>query len=152
MKVNDSGVVIRKMTREDAQAVAELDKACFANPWSVGSFEYEAAENPLADYLVAQGGDGSIVGYAGIWNIIDEGHITNVAVRTDFRRKGIAEKMIAELIARSSASGVARFTLEVRVSNEPAQKVYRKFGFTEAGYRRRFYEDNGEDAIIMWKE
>jgi [ribosomal protein S18]-alanine N-acetyltransferase len=152
MKFGEHEITIRRMRRTDAAAVAALDILCFACPWSVESFEYEAADNPLAYYLVAVTEDGSIAGYAGIWHILNEGHITNVAVRPDMRGRGLGDKIISELLTCSSVAGVVKFTLEVRVSNASAINVYKKFGFVEAGFRKSYYEDNGEDAIIMWKE
>lgn len=152
MKFADRQIEIRKMTVQDAASVAELDKICFATPWSKESFAYEACHNPLAYYLVAEAEGGSIVGYIGIWNILDEGHITNVGVHPDLRGRGIGERLISEILACSGVAGAKRYTLEVRVSNEAALRTYRKFGFVEAGLRLNYYEDNGEDAIIMWRE
>jgi len=152
MSEDNLDILIRKMDPGDAAVAAAIDQICFAAPWSLKSFEYETSENPLALYLVAEIPGGGIVGYAGIWNILDEGHITNVAVLPEFRGKGIARRLIADIIERSMAEGAVRFTLEVRVSNGSARKVYEKFGFVETGLRKNYYEDNGEDAIIMWKE
>jgi len=152
MKFADREIIIRKMVATDAVSVAELDQLCFETPWSKESFEYEASLNPLAYYLVAEAEDGSIVGYMGIWHILDEGHITNVAVHPALRGRGLADKLISEIIACSDVIGMKKYTLEVRVSNEAALRTYRKFGFVEAGLRMNYYEDNGEDAIIMWKE
>ncbi len=152
MKFADKEVEIRKMLASDVSGVSELDKLCFANPWSNESFEYEICSNPLAFYLVAEAENGLIVGYMGIWHILDEGHITNVAVHPELRGRGLADKLISEVIACSDVAGVRRYTLEVRVSNASALHVYKKFGFKEAGVRPNYYEDNGEDAIIMWRE
>lgn len=152
MKFADREIIIRKMTAQDSYGVAELDKVCFITPWSRESFEYEASLNPLAYYLVAEAEDGSIVGYMGIWHILDEGHITNVAVHPSLRCRGLAEKLISEILACSDVIGMRKYTLEVRISNEAAVRVYKKFGFIESGVRINYYEDNGEDAIIMWKE
>ncbi len=152
MKFANREIEIRKMTVSDSANVAKLDRVCFTTPWSEESFEYEAHLNPLAYYLVAEAEDGSIVGYMGIWHILDEGHITNVAVHPDFRDRGLGSKLISEIIACSDVVGMKRYTLEVRVSNEAALHTYRKFGFSEAGLRTNYYEDDGEDAIIMWKE
>ena len=95
--------------------------------------------------------DGVLCGYVGIWKIVDEGHITNVAVSPDYRRRHIARAMLEALIARCGQNGITSYTLEVRVGNEPAIKLYEGLGFTAAGLRKGYYEDNGEDALIMWK-
>jgi len=92
---------------------------------------------------------GSIVGYAGMWLMVDEAHITTIAVRNRHRGKGLGELLLASLIEGASAAGSGRITLEVRVSNESAQALYRKYGFRQAGTRRRYYSDNNEDAYIM---
>ena len=145
-----SHVTIRRAKERDEGKLTELDAACFALPWSRDAFHQELCENPHALYLVAESGE-TIAGYAGLWGILDEGHITNVAVREEWRGRGIAEWLIQELLARAREGGQTRFTLEVRPSNEPAIALYKKMGFTEAGRRKYYYEDNGEDALILWK-
>jgi ribosomal-protein-alanine N-acetyltransferase len=152
MIFGNRNIHIRNLKVEDAEEVAALDALCFAAAWSKESFEYEARDNPLAYYLVAEAEEGDIVGYVGVWHILNEGHITNVAVHPDMRKRGLGDKLISELIARSNVAGMKRYTLEVRVSNQTAINVYRKFGFVEAGIRKNYYEDNSEDALIMWKD
>ena len=117
----------------------------------VDEFLKEISENNIALYLVAEIA-GQIVGYAGMWLIIDEGHITNVAVHPNFRRRHIGEAIVSVLLAEAQAEGITRQTLEVRVSNFAAQRLYEKFGFQACGIRKGYYEDNHEDAIIMWRE
>ena len=92
---------------------------------------------------------GSIVGYAGMWLMVDEGHITTIAIRERWRGRGLGELLLASLIQAASEMGAERITLEVRVSNEAAQNLYRKYGFRQEGLRRRYYSDNNEDAYIM---
>ena len=144
-------MIIRKAEDRDVVSMAELDKICFAAPWSEDSFRFEVNENPMALYIVAEI-DGRLAGYAGLWLIVDEGHITNVAVHPDFRRKHIGQAIISVLLAAAEEAGAMSQTLEVRVSNEPAQKLYSKFGFKSAGVRKGYYEDNKEDAMIMWRQ
>ena len=144
-------MIIRKAEERDVTAMAELDKICFAAPWSEESFRFEVNENPRALYIVAEV-DGRLAGYAGMWHIVDEGHITNVAVHPDFRRKHIGQAIISVLLGAAEEVGAMSQTLEVRVSNEPAQKLYSKFGFKSAGVRKGYYEDNKEDAMIMWRQ
>lgn len=142
--------VIRAAAPADAQQMAALDKICFTVPWSLESFEQELTVNDKAIYIVAEI-DGQLAGYAGMWQILDEGHITNVAVSPEHRRQGIAAAVLTELIAEGSRRGIRAFTLEVRASNVAAQELYRGFGFQTAGIRPGYYEDNKEAALIMWR-
>ena len=130
--------------------LAELEKLCFAVPWPEQAF-WEEIENPLARYSVVLCG-GEIVGYAGYWHIVDEGHITNIAVHPAHRRRALASRLLDNMLAQAKAADIRLLTLEVRASNAPAIALYRKFGFCEAGVRKRYYSDNGEDAWIMTKE
>lgn len=143
-------LVIRRGEEKDILAIEELEKQCFATPWSYESLKYDIVENNRALYLVAEI-EGEIVGYVGIWKIVDEGHITNVAVSPAHRRKHIASALLETLFRVTERAGVVQHTLEVRAGNEGAIKLYEGFGFKEAGLRRGYYEDNGEDAIIMWR-
>ncbi|MCL1982983.1 MAG: ribosomal protein S18-alanine N-acetyltransferase [Clostridiales bacterium] len=145
------GVIIKRASIGDVWPLAEMDKICFSQPWSEQSFYEEIVCNKLARYLIAEIG-GVMAGYAGIWVVLDEGHITNVAVHPDFRRKGIAKALISSLIESSAAEGVTMFTLEVRASNNDAISLYKRLGFTVHGSRKAYYDDNDEDAMIMWKK
>ena len=166
-----SEIRIRVATAEDIDAMTELDATCFSAPWSRASFEAELTTNQLAWYLVAdemiptcEDADdlfnsetdedrvGLLIGYAGLWAIEDEGHITNVAVHPDYRRMHLGSILVDMLIAQTRQEGLRRFTLEVRVSNHAAIALYEKFGFVSAGIRKGYYEDNNEDAMIMWLE
>jgi len=140
--------VIRFMRLRDVDAVAELEQAVFARPWSRESFRQELTRNAVARYLVAEE-NGEILGYAGAWIIMDESHITNIAVREDARGRGIGRKLTAELLQILSNLGACYATLEVRVSNERAQNLYKSLGFISVGKRKRYYEDNNEDAYLM---
>jgi len=143
-------LIVRLAEERDIIPMAEMDILCFSAPWSEESFRKEITDNRLAFYIVAEI-DGRMVGYAGLWGIVDEGHITNVAVHPDFRRKGIGEALITVLLSHTRENGILSHTLEVRASNEAAISLYMKFGFEPAGLRKNYYEDNGEDAIIMWR-
>lgn len=140
---------IVRMTEKDVKAVAELEKKCFAVPWSEKSF-HDEMKNKLAIYFVAKAG-GRCVGYAGFWNVSGEGGITNVAVLPEYRRQGIGSMLIAEMIKTAVKLKLDLLTLEVRKSNIGAQGLYKKFGFDIIGERKRYYSDNGEDAWIMTK-
>ena len=144
-------LIIRQAEERDIMAIEGLEQVCFSDPWSYESLEHDILNNKLSFYIVAEV-EGVVCGYVGIWNIVDEGHITNVAVSPDYRRKHIASNMLDVLIASCQEAGVERFTLEVRAGNEPAKALYAGKGFKEIGVRKGYYQDNGEDAIIMWRE
>lgn len=146
-----SELIVRQATGEDAAQIAEIEKQCFAVPWSYESLHHDITENKRALYITAEA-DGKICGYVGVWKILDEGHITNVAVTPEYRRRHIASAMLGVLLEVLKDNAVSSCTLEVRAGNEAAKALYRSFGFAEAGVRKGYYEDNGEDAIIMWKE
>lgn len=144
-------LIVRQAEERDIKPMAEMDNLCFSAPWSEESFETEIKNNHLAFYIVAEIG-GRMAGYAGLWCIVDEGHITNVAVHPDFRRRGIGEALISVLLTHTLENGITSHTLEVRASNQAAIALYTKFGFEPEGLRKNYYEDNGEDAIIMWRK
>ena len=145
---NAPGVIIRRMRLSDVDAVAAIEQATFARPWSRESFRQEMERNKAARYLVAEK-DGQVIGYAGAWIILDESHITNIAVAEQERGRGVGRKLTEALMQYISNLGAAYATLEVRVSNERAQNLYKSLGFVSVGKRRRYYEDNGEDAFLM---
>ncbi|HZK88026.1 MAG TPA: ribosomal protein S18-alanine N-acetyltransferase [Anaerovoracaceae bacterium] len=147
-----SEIVIRKATEKDVGQIADLDKICFSAPWSEQAFDKELKENDLAFYILAEVKDtGQIVGYAGVWLIQGEGHITNVAVHPEFRRKHIGMEIVEVLMKESrKQAGTKTFTLEARKSNTVAIELYKKFGFVEVGIRKGYYQENKEDAVIMW--
>lgn len=141
-------LTIRRMTAQDLEAVAELDRISFTTPWSRNSYRYELLENPHAHLWVAEQA-GQIVGVLAAWLILDELHIGTVAVHPAHRRQGIGAKLVETALRKSSARGARRAHLEVRKSNLPAQKLYARFGFEIVGERRRYYPDNREDALLM---
>lgn len=141
-------VVVEPMTLDDVAAVHEIERLSFSTPWPVHAFEQELRGNRLARYIVARAGD-RVVGFAGLWLMVDEGHVTTFGVHPDWRRQGIGRQLLLNLAELSSAIGARRMTLEVRVSNEGAQALYRTFGFEVAGTRARYYTDDGEDALVM---
>ena len=140
--------VIRRMRREDLETIADIEEATFATPWSRDSFRKELEENRVARYLVADL-DGQVVGYAGAWIVMDESHITNIAVAEAYRGQGIGKKLTAALLQYLSNLGANYATLEVRVGNQRAIRMYQRLGFVSVGKRKRYYEDNGEDAYLM---
>ncbi len=138
----------RQMTPEDAAGVELVEKASFAVPWSREAFWQEAASERAFYLLVLE--DERIIGYAGTWIILDEAQITNVAIAPEYRGQGIGSQLMKELICQVKARGATAMTLEVRPSNAPAIALYTSFGFRDTGRRPGYYQDNGEDAIIMW--
>lgn len=136
------------MNIDDVQVVAGIEKATFAKPWSMADFTYEMESNPVARYVVAEQAE-QVLGFAGAHIILDEGHITNVAVLKEARGQGIGRKLMNALIQYAANLGVRYLTLEVRAGNEPAIALYRSLGFIKVTVRKKYYNDNGEDALLM---
>jgi len=144
-------VTFEEMHLEDLSQVVEIEKVSFPTPWSRSAFACEILQNGFADYVVAKIED-MVVGYGGMWLILDEAHITNVAVRPGYRMKNIGRSLMMEIIRRAILMGVNNMTLEVRPTNTVARRLYTSLGFQEKGIRKGYYADTNEDAIIMWKE
>lgn len=142
------GVVLVPMRGGHLDEIARIERAVFSDPWSRALFEEELANPSLAVTRVAERG-GRVAGYAVAWIVLDELHVGNVAVAPAERRRGIAAALVGELFALARDRGCLRATLEVRVSNEGAIALYERFGFRPVALRRRYYRDNGEDALIM---
>ncbi len=139
---------IAEMTAEDIPAVHAIESASFPTPWPPYAFRQELETNRLARYLVVRAGE-RVIAYAGIWLMVDEAHITTFAVLPAYRRRGIGGLLLVELMELSTDLGAVVCTLEVRLSNAAARKLYQEFGFKPVGVRPRYYTDNGEDALIM---
>ena len=139
-------IEIERMTMADVDDIAEVEKRCFERPWSRQSFVNEM-ENAHAVYFAAKDG-GRAIGYAGCWEVSGEGDITNVAVAPEYRRRGVASRLLDGLIKYAAEQEMELLTLEVRKSNIAAQRLYEKFGFKVIGERKRYYSDR-EDALIM---
>ena len=147
-----SEIYISKMTKDDVENVAAIEAEAYGkHHWAKSSF-YDEMSNNLAKYYVAKTITGELVGYAGTWHIIDEGHITTIAVKKDYLRNHIGEAIIKQIIDDCYKDGIKYLTLEVRVSNIPAIKLYEKYAFQSLGTRKGYYQDNNEDALIMWTE
>ena len=140
-------VTIRRMTLADVDSVHAIENATFARPWKRDDFVKEMTKNTCARYLVAEV-DSRIVGFAGAWIVLDEAHVTNIAVAADCRGRGIGRKLTEALMQYAANLGVVYATLEVRRSNAVAQSLYKSLGFEYVGVRKRYYEDNGEDAFL----
>lgn len=143
-------IKITKMTKDDLEGIYEVEKTAFPIPWPITSFE-EELKNIFATYLVAKL-DNRIVGYLGLWFVMDECHITNIAVHSDFRKQNIATRLIQEMFKLCKEHETTYITLEVRKSNVPAISLYKKFGFKDEVIRKDYYknpDNTREDAIIM---
>lgn len=141
--------VFRPMNVNDLAAIVEIESLSFTIPWSVNAFYNELTQNQFARYFVVEQ-DGRVVGYAGMWLIMDEAHITNIAIHPDYRGQKRGEKLLRRLMEEARSHGMRKMTLEVRRSNKVAQNLYEKMGFYATGFRPRYYSDNNEDAMIMW--
>ena len=141
-------IIIRRMTAGDVDGVYAIEVDTFQKPWRREDFVREMTENVCARYLVAVSGE-EIVGFAGAWIVLDEAHITNIAVRKEYRGRGIGRALTAGVMQYAANLGVTVMTLEVRQSNLVAQSLYRSLKFTTASVRKKYYEDNGEDALFM---
>ena len=139
------------MTADHLDQVAEIEQICFSDPWSRRMLS-EHLENECAATLVALSENGTVLGYAGLLVVLDEGYITNVAVRPEYRRQGIAGELLRVLHRFAEGNKMAFLTLEVRDSNASARALYTKHGFKEVGVRKNYYDHPKEDAIIMTLE
>ncbi|MEO2077139.1 MAG: ribosomal protein S18-alanine N-acetyltransferase [Bacillus sp. (in: firmicutes)] len=141
--------VFRYMRDEDIDQVLEVEHASFTTPWSREAFYNELHNNKFAVYIVLED-DNRIIGYCGTWVVIDEAHVTNVAIMPGYRGKKLGEALMTKLMSVAREMGARSMTLEVRVTNHIAQSLYRKLGFQNGGIRKNYYSDNQEDALVMW--
>lgn len=145
-------ITIKPMTQADIDNVIAIEAASYGeHHWSKESF-FNELSNELAKYYCAFDNNGNLMGYAGTWQILEEAHLTNIAVSPDFRRRKVAESLLAVVIDECRKNGIKYITLEVRVSNTPAINLYEKYGFKSLGTRKGYYQNNNEDALIMWTE
>jgi [ribosomal protein S18]-alanine N-acetyltransferase len=145
----DESIVFRFMREEDIDQVLEIEHASFATPWSREAFYNELNMNKFAVYIVLEV-DQKVVGYCGVWVVIDEAHVTNIAILPKYRGRKFGEALMQNLFDVAKTMGAKSMTLEVRVTNYVAQALYRKFGFQKGGLRKNYYTDNQEDALVMW--
>ncbi len=144
-------LVIDPMTYADLAAVQAIETASFTTPWPSHAYRNELETNRLAHYLVVRAG-GEVIGYAGVWLMVDEAHVTTFAVTPAWRRRRIGERLLVDLLDLAIARGAREATLEVRLSNLAARRLYEKYGFRPVGIRPRYYSDDHEDALIMTTE
>ena len=144
---------LEPLAEADLDEVVEIEKLCFGTPWGRALFSEELKATGICFWSKAVPGAGGpkVAGYMGFWRAVDEAHITNVAVRPEYRRQGLGRKLVNEVLAQAKGLGCLRATLEVRPSNAAALRLYEGLGFSPVALRPRYYIDNEEDALIMWK-
>ena len=142
---------IRKMSVEDLHVVEEMERILFSSPWSYEDFLYELNENAFSHNFVVEDHN-EIVGYVGLWIMYDQSQITTIGVHPSYQRKGIGSMMMKKMIEESLAHQCLNMSLEVRVSNDKAISLYKKYGFETVALRKNYYEDNHEDAYLMIKQ
>lgn len=147
--MKENSVNIREATIEDVDKIWAVEKVSFPSPWSRDSFLKEISTNSLAHYYVVEL-ENELVGYGGVWIILDEAHITNVAISPKARGFKLGKLIMQYIMAMARILGAKRMTLEVRVSNDAAKNLYYKLGFKDNGIRKKYYADTNEDALIMW--
>jgi [ribosomal protein S18]-alanine N-acetyltransferase len=140
-------MIIRSMTTADLPVVVALDQASFSQPWPPAAFEAELANINSRCWVVEE--DACVVAAMVIWRVLDEAHIATIAVHPDYRRRGIGRALLRTGMDSAYAEGARIYHLEVRAGNLPAQKIYVEFGYEVVGRRPRYYQDNGEDALLM---
>lgn len=142
-------VRITTMRRRHLRSVLRIENQVYPRPWSLGLFMSELAIRSGRIYLVARVGP-TVVGYAGLLFSGEDGHVTTIAVEPSWHRSKIGTRLLVQLLRRGIVNGAKNFTLEVRMSNEAAQSLYRTFGFVPAGVRKGYYVETKEDAMVMW--
>lgn len=145
----NKSLTFRFMNEEDIDDVLEIEHKSFATPWSREAFFNELTQNQFALYVVLEE-ENKVIGYCGAWIVVDEAHITNVALLPEYRGRKLGEALMQKLMEIASEMGAITMTLEVRVSNFTAQALYRKLGFQNGAIRKNYYTDNQEDALVMW--
>jgi [ribosomal protein S18]-alanine N-acetyltransferase len=147
----EAEIQLAPMRREDLEEILWVEKSSFRTPWTRQLFEEEFRHPDLSHFLVAHCQE-HVVGYMGFWLVLDEAHITNLAVHPGFRRRKVGDRLVRAILELAVSLGARRATLEVRAGNEAAQQLYAKYGFRLAAVRRGYYVDNQEDALVLWND
>ncbi|GIN59616.1 ribosomal-protein-alanine acetyltransferase [Lederbergia ruris] len=142
-------ITYRIATEADVEQIVEIENRAFTVPWPAEAFYQDILTNRFALYLLLEY-QGKVAGYCGVWIVIDEAHITNIALLPEYRGRKLGQTLLEKMMATAKEAGAKTMTLEVRVSNLPAKSLYKKLGFQEGGIRKRYYTDNQEDALVMW--
>ena len=143
--------IVRRMTIEDLDQVMDVEYASFRSPWRKADILHDLINNPFSDYLVIEKGD-RVIGYCGAWTVVEAAQITNIAIHPEERGQGYSVKLFQRMIKYLKLKEATELTLEVRKSNHVAQQLYERFGMKTVGVRKNYYQDDGEDAIVMWVE
>src|SRR5919204_3412655 len=139
-------------TPQQIDEVLSIEEASFTNPWTREMYLADLANRGVSSCFLAQDADGRVVGFCSVWQVADEMHINNLAVRPEFRRMGVATALLNHALGEAARLGARRATLEVRRSNDAARRLYERFGFVVAGIRRGYYTKPVEDALVLWRE
>lgn len=142
-------ISFRIATEDDIESLFDIEQKSFSVPWPKEAFYQDIISNRFALYLIMEC-NRKVAGYCGVWLVMDEAHITNIAVLPEFRGQKLGEALLRKMMSLAQEAGTKTMTLEVRVSNTPARSLYKKLGFQEGGIRKNYYTDNNEDAIVMW--
>lgn len=145
-----SDITVRRMILDDIDRIVEIENISFHTPWTRENFLFELTENRCAVYMVGEV-DGNVAGYGGMWKMVDEGHITNIAVDPMYRGMGVGDAILSTMVKYARENGITAMTLEVRTQNKPARSLYSKHGFKDEAIRKGYYTNPDDDAIIMWK-
>lgn len=145
----NTSLTFRLLNQDDIEELLKIEHESFTLPWTREAFQNEFSINQFAVYVGLED-DGKLIGYCGVWIIIDEAHITNVAILPEYRGRKLGETLMRKVMELAVEREVKTMTLEVRVSNDVAQSLYRKLGFQDGGIRKNYYTDNQEDALVMW--
>ena len=150
--MSEDALIYRLATDADLDAVADLEARCFTNPWTREMLARELAQSDVAYVFVLRMPDGTMAGFCSCWIVADELHINTIAVDGQYRRQGLATRLMIHVMGEAARRGARRATLEVRASNEAARKLYESLGFAVTAVRRRYYTSPEEDALILWRE
>lgn len=142
------GLAFERLAEKHLGAITAIEHREQGSPWSEQAFRNELS-NPSSVFLVALLA-GSVVGYGGIWNLVDEAHVTTIMVNPEVRRQGLGGRLMNALLEEAEDAGMTCSTLEVRAGNQPAIRLYEKIGYVRTAVRKRYYPDNSEDAVVMW--
>lgn len=145
----NKSLTFRYLNKDDINEILEIEHESFTMPWTKDAFYNELTQNKFAVYIGLEE-EGRIIGYCGVWIVIDEAHITNVALLPQYRGRKLGEALMRRVMEISAEMGAKTMTLEVRVSNDIAQSLYRKLGFQNGAIRKNYYTDNQENALVMW--
>jgi len=144
-------LILQRLTPENLNAVVELDRLCFGGLWTQEGYSRELDSSHSDLFGLFLPSSALLVGFGCLWSIVDEAHITILAVHPRYQRRGLGQALLVALLLSANGRGLERASLEVRASNNSAIFLYQKFGFETAGRRKRYYQDTGEDALILWR-